>query len=107
MVMATLRPRSAPSASLLLEMAFSTCECWAAQPILRCPSGARAGFFMTDSRIITPPVLVLNPQFTGTGSAVRPLGPLPEHLFEHLRAVSHDNVDTEIKETPHLSGVVY
>src|SRR5919202_6870380 len=67
MVMATLRPRSAPSESLLLEMVFSTGECWATQSILRCPSGARAGFFITDSRIIAPPTLVLRVQFTGLG----------------------------------------
>src|SRR5215203_4559723 len=52
MVIATLRPRSEPSASCSPAILFRTGACWATQSILRCPSGAREGSLTSDSRII-------------------------------------------------------
>src|SRR5918997_4191222 len=52
MVIASLRPRNEPSASCSPAILFRTGACWATQLILRCPSGAREGSFMRDSRIM-------------------------------------------------------
>src|ERR687889_114267 len=52
MVIATLRPRSEPSASCSPAILFKTGACWATQSILRCPSGAREGSLTSDSLIM-------------------------------------------------------
>src|SRR5215210_1631478 len=53
MVIATLRPRSEPSASCSPAILFRTGACWATQSILRCPSGAREGSLTSDSLIMS------------------------------------------------------
>src|SRR5919106_3646034 len=60
MVIATLRPRSEPSASCSPAILFRTGACWATQSILRCPSGAREGSLTIDSSIM---FLLLNVLF--------------------------------------------
>src|SRR5215204_1777220 len=66
MVIATLRPRSEPSASCSPAILFKTGACWATQSILRCPSGAREGSLTSDSPIM---FLLLYILFYGPDSA--------------------------------------
>src|ERR671917_474491 len=72
MVIATLRPRSEPSASCSPAILFKTGACWATQSVLRCPSGAREGSLTSDSPIIFLLLYVPFYQPDSASSAWRP-----------------------------------
>src|SRR5918997_4560497 len=72
MVIATLRPRSEPSASFSPAILFKTGACWATQSILRCPSGAREGSLTRDSPIMILLLCVPFYQPDSASSAWRP-----------------------------------
>src|SRR3712207_1177418 len=96
-------------------MAFRTGACRATQPILRCPSGARAGSLTMDSSIMALfPVCSTSltaahcAQFTGQGGGLLPLSAaLLEHARERLRAIGHDDVHPKVEQAAHLAGLVY
>src|SRR5688500_13582538 len=73
MVIATLRPRSEPSASCSPAILFRTGACWATQSILRCPSGAREGSLTSDSPIMFLLLYVLFERSDSASSTYRPV----------------------------------
>src|SRR5215217_1853330 len=73
MVIATLRPRSEPSASCSPAILFKTGACWATQSILRCPSGAREGSLTSDSPIMVLLLYILFYRPNSASSTQRPV----------------------------------